>query len=154
MKEENIVEIKKRAEKILRENSIITLSGEKEILKMVQEITNSDGDNIELKAKTLDDIERYLYIKEKMNLAEKDIAFLNELSKSLKEQEVRENDFGTPPLFILKNTASGKDEFFLTRKALKKYMTIRKKDEKRIVEVSSNDSLEIARLIEVIKRNF
>ena len=152
--ENKIIEIKKRTEKILKENSIITLSGEKEILKKVKEIADSDVDNIELKAKTLDDIERYLYVKEKMNFAGKDFEFLKELSESLREQEVRENDLGTPPLFILKNTASGKDEYFLTRKALKKYITTRKKGEKRIVEVSSNDSLELAHLIEVIKRNF
>lgn len=151
--ERKIIEIKKRAEKILRENSIITLSGEREILKKVQEIANSDENNIDVKEKTLDDIERYLYIKEKMYFAEKDFEFLKELSMLLKEQETRCYDSGNPILFKIVNSID-KDAFFLTRKNMNEYLEINGVKDKKFIEILSGNCEELVKLLEIVKRNF
>lgn len=147
------LEIKNRAEKIARENSIIILSEEKEILEKLQEISSGNGDNIELKEKTLEDIERYLFVKEKMKFAEKDLKFLRELSKSLREQETRLSDTGNPILFKI-NNALGNEMFFLTRENLNKYLDVNKDQTRNIIEILSGNSEELVELLECVKRNF
>jgi len=145
--------IKERAEKIARENSIILLSREKEILEKLQEIANYSGNDIELIEKTLDDIERYLSVKEKMNFAERDYNYLQKLSQLLKKQETRMSDSGNPILFKTVN-GMGEDMFFLTRKSLNNYLEINKNEGKKTVEILSGNSEELVILLEVIKRNF
>lgn len=44
--EKRILEIKNRAERIAKENSIIIFSEENEIIKKLQEIANTDGTNM------------------------------------------------------------------------------------------------------------
>lgn len=151
--ERKIIEIKNRAEKIAKENSVILLSGEKDILEKLHEIVNSDENNIELKSKTLDNIERYLYVKEKMNFAEKDFEFLKEISKLLKKQETRCYDSGNPTLFKIVNSI-GDDMFFLTRKNLNEYLEINGVKDKKIIEILSGNCEELVKLLEIVKRNF
>ena len=88
-----------------------------------------------------------------MQIAENDEEFLRNLSKELKQQEVRSTDIAVPPLFMIKNVV-GNNVFFLTRKAVKNYLSISSKTEKKIIEVPSSDSLEISQLLDIIKRNF
>lgn len=151
--EKKVFEIKNRAERIAKENSIIILSDEKEILEKLQEISNGGENNIELKEKTLDDIERYLFVKEKMKFAEMDFEFLKEFSKLLKEQETRMSDSGNPILFKTINS-SNEDMFFLTRKALKEYLEVNKTEDKKIIEILSGNCEELVKLLEIVKRNF
>ena len=54
---------------------------------------------------------------------------------------------------MIKNVV-GNNVFFLTRKAVKNYLSISSKTEKKIIEVPSSDSLEISQLLDIIKRNF
>lgn len=106
-----------------------------------------------MKGKTLDDIERYLYVKEKKQFAEKDLKFLEEISKSLRKQETRLSDTGSPILFKIHN-ALGKEIFFLTRENLNKYLDANKDEGRNIVEISNGNSEELVELLEIVKRNF
>ena len=57
---------------------------------------------------------------------------------------------------MIKNR-QGQEMFFITRKALNEYIKCNKNnlsENKTIIEISSNNSYELEKLIEIIKRNF
>ena len=59
-------------------------------------------------------------------------------------------------LDMIKNS-QGQEMFFITRKALNEYIECNKKslsENKTIIEIPSNNSYELEKLIEIIKRNF
>ena len=77
------------------------------------------------------------------------------IAEELRMQEVRRTDISTPPLFVIKNR-QGQEMFFITRKALNEYIECNKKslsENKTIIEIPSNNSYELEKLIEIIKRN-
>ena len=150
--ENEIEEIRNRANKILSSYNMNVLSNEKKLLESLTKISNAEDIDVYYDTKTLNYIERYLIAKEKMQIAENDEEFLRNLSKELKQQEVRSTDIAVPPLFMIKNVV-GNNVFFLTRKAVKNYLSIGSKTEKKIIEVPSSDSLEISQLLDIIKRN-
>ena len=79
-----------------------------------------------------------------------------ENAEELRMQEVRRTGISTPPLFVIKNR-QGQEMFFITRKALNEYIKCNKNnlsENKTIIEISSNNSYELEKLIEIIKRNF
>ena len=149
-------DIKKRAEELLKRHSIETLTDEKRIIETLINFDDVDEKNIEYASKTLDILEKYLLIKEKEVLKEKDFEFLSELATKLREQSVRKTDSSNPPLFITKDS-SDNDVFFITRNALIEYLETIGKDPKSlgtIIEIPSSNSMELARLMEIIKRNY
>ena len=130
----SIEQIINKAKKIRGENSLEILKDEKEILEKLNEIEeNTTNENKEYNEKILIEIE-----------------------SELRKQEVRRTDISMPPLFVIKNS-QGQEMFFITRKALNEYIECNKKslsENKTIIEIPSNNSYELEKLIEIIKRNF
>ena len=152
--DKKILEIRKRAEKILGNQKIYTLTDEKEIIEKLEMISReTDVISLNYSSLTLDNIERYLFIKEKMKVAEKDLEFLNNLSKELNAQKTRITDISKPPVFKITNKI-GKDMIFLTRQALERYRKNNNKDNIKIIEIPSFNCQELSELLEIIKRNF
>lgn len=149
--ENKIDAIRERATNLLGNYSIAIFTDEVEILKILNELKEKEIIEVEHENKTLDYIERYLSAKEKMLISEKDLDFLKKLAKELREQEVRKTDSSNPPLFKITNSI-GEDMYYLTRTALKEYTNNSKND--KTIEIPSSNSIELAELIEIIKRNF
>lgn len=106
--------------------------------------------------KILIEIESYLKIKENTQMQIEDYRFLKAIAEEFRRQEVRRTDISMPPLFVIKNS-QGQEMFFITRKALNEYIECNKKslsENKTIIEIPSNNSYELEKLIEIIKRNF
>lgn len=147
----NIDDIRERANKLMGEHRIAVFTDETEIVMLLKEYKDKEITNVEYENKTLDFIERYLSAKEKMILAEKDEGFLKTLAKELREQEIRKTDASNPPLFKITNSI-GEDMYYLTRAALKKYTNSSKNN--KTIEIPSSNSIELAELLEIVKRNF
>ena len=151
--EERIANLKKRAENMMADTRITVLKDEKEILEKLNEITNTEGNNVQIDEKTLDCFERYLDSKEKMQLAENDMEFLKHLANGLKKQGVRKSDDCNPAMFKIINN-EGNEKLFLTRNSLKEYCEANSEDKNKVIEIPCNHSEELAMLLDVIKRNF
>lgn len=152
--ENKLEQLKKRAEYIFRNSSIDTFTGEKELIETLNAIGKLEKYD-ELSNTTLDIIERYLKAKEKMILKEEDAAFIKELSEDLKHQNIRRTDgIIYIPLFKLL-TVDGKEEYFLTRKRAEKHVEDNpNKYASDIIEIKENNNTDIARIIEILIRNY
>ena len=138
--------------KILEDSKVGTI--DRNLFNEIEE--NTTNANKELNEKTLIEIESYLKIKENTQIQIEDYKFLKAVAEELRKQEVRRTDISTPPLFVIKNS-QGQEMFFITRKALNEYVECNKKsllENKTIIEIPSNNSYELEKLIEIIKRNF
>ena len=82
--ENEIEEIRNRANKILSSYNMNVLSNEKELLESLTKISNAEDIDVYYDTKTLNYIERYLIAKEKMQIAENDEEFLRILSIEIK----------------------------------------------------------------------
>lgn len=153
MKDE-IEKVKNRADSIIGNKKIVTLINEADLITKINDIANNvDETNYYIYDKTLDAIENYLIEKEKLETQKEDMTFLKNLAKELREQQVRITDQRNPPLFVI-STELGNDIYFLTRKALEDYSNFNIKDNKKVVEIPSNRSVELSKLLDIIKRNF
>ena len=153
MKDE-IEKVKNRADKMIGNKKIVTLINEADLITKINDIANNvDETNYYIYDKTLDAIENYLIEKEKLETQKEDMAFLRNLAKELREQQVRITDQSNPPLFVI-STELGNDIYFLTRKALEDYSKFNIKNNKKVVEIPSNRSVELSKLLDIIKRNF
>lgn len=153
MKDE-IEKVKNRADSIIGNKKIVTLINEADLITKINDIANNvDKTNYYIYDKTLDAIENYLIEKEKLETQKEDMTFLKNLAKELREQQVRITDQSNPPLFVI-STELGNDIYFLTRKALEDYSNFNIKDNKKVVEIPSNRSVELSKLLDIIKRNF
>ncbi len=153
MKDE-IEKVKNRADSIIGNKKIVTLINEADLITKINDIANNvDETNYYIYDKTLDAIENYLIEKEKLETQKEDMTFLKNLAKELREQQVRITDQSNPPLFVI-STELGNDIYFLTRKALEDYSNFNIKDNKKVVEIPSNRSVELSKLLDIIKRNF
>lgn len=153
MKDE-IEKVKNRADSIIGNKKIVTLINEADLITKINDIANNvDETNYYIYDKTLDAIENYLIEKEKLETQKEDMIFLKNLAKELREQQVRITDQSNPPLFVI-STELGNDIYFLTRKALEDYSNFNIKDNKKVVEIPSNRSVELSKLLDIIKRNF
>lgn len=153
MKDE-IEKVKNRADSIIGNKKIVTLINEADLITKINDIANNvDETNYYIYDKTLDAIENYLIEKEKLETQKEDMTFLKNLAKELREQQVRITDQSNPPLFVI-STELGNDSYFLTRKALEDYSNFNIKDNKKVVEIPSNRSVELSKLLDIIKRNF
>ena len=149
--ENNIDVIRDRANRLMGEHKIAVFANETEILTLLKEYKDKEIINIEYENKILDCIEQYLSVKEKMILADKDNLFLKRLAKELREQEIRKTDDSNPPLFKITNSI-GEDMYYLTRSALKNYT--QNSNNNTTIEIPSSNSIELAELLEIVKRNF
>ena len=149
--ENNFDEVRDRASRLMGEHKIAVFTGETELLTILKEYKDKPITNSEYENKTLDCIERYLLAKEKMILTEKDNMFLETLAKELREQGIRKTDASNPPLFRITNSI-GEDMYYLTRSALKSYA--KNSNNITTIEIPSSNSIELAELLEIIKRNF
>ncbi len=77
-----LLEIRNRAERCLGETRIA--DGEAEINKILIELSETDNQDLEMKAKTIDNIHNYLLSKSKLKLLNSDLTFLQQLSSKLK----------------------------------------------------------------------
>ena len=146
--------VKNRADSIIGNKKIVTLINEADLITKINDIANNvDETNYYIYDKTLDAIENYLIEKEKLETQKEDMTFLKNLAKELREQQVRITDQSNPPLFVI-STELGNDIYFLTRKALEDYSNFNIKDNKKVVEIPSNRSVELSKLLDIIKRNF
>lgn len=153
MKDE-IEKVKNRADKMIGNKKIVTLINEADLITNINDISNNvDETNYYIYDKTLDAIENYLIEKEKLETQKEDTTFLRNLAKELREQQVRITDQSNPPLFVI-STELGNDIYFLTRKALEDYSKFNIKNNKKVVEIPSNRSVELSKLLDIIKRNF
>ena len=153
MKDE-IEKVKNRADSIIGNKKIVTLINEADLITKINDIANNvDETSYYIYDKTLDAIENYLIEKEKLETQKEDMTFLKNLAKELREQQVRITDQSNPPLFVI-STELGNDIYFLTRKALEDYSNFNIKDNKKVVEIPSNRSVELSKLLDIIKRNF
>ncbi len=153
MKDE-IEKVKNRADKMIGNKKIVTLINEADLITKINDISNNvDETNYYIYDKTLDAIENYLIEKEKLETQKEDTTFLRNLAKELREQQVRITDQSNPPLFVI-STELGNDIYFLTRKALEDYSKFNIKNNKKVVEIPSNRSVELSKLLDIIKRNF
>lgn len=153
MKDE-IEKVKNRADSIIGNKKIVTLINEADLITKINDIANNvDETNYYIYDKTLDAIENYLIEKEKLETQKENMTFLKNLAKELREQQVRITDQSNPPLFVI-STELGNDIYFLTRKALEDYSNFNIKDNKKVVEIPSNRSVELSKLLDIIKRNF
>lgn len=149
-----IEKVKNRADSIIGNKKIVTLINEADLITKINDIANNvDETNYYIYDKTLDAIENYLIEKEKLETQKEDMTFLKNLAKELREQQVRITDQSNPPLFVI-STELGNDIYFLTRKALEDYSNFNIKDNKKVVEIPSNRSVELSKLLDIIKRNF
>ena len=153
MKDE-IEKVKNRADSIIGNKKIVTLINEADLITKINDIANNvDETNYYIYDKTLDAIENYLIEKEKLETQKEDMTFLKNLAKELREQQVRITDQSNPPLFVI-STELGNDIYFLTRKALEDYCNFNIKDNKKVVVIPRNRSVELSKLLDIIKRNF
>ena len=152
--EDKLEKLKKRAELIFRNSSIDTFTGEKDIIETLNGIGKLKEYD-ELSNITLDIIERYLKAKEKMILKETDASFIKELADDLKHQNIRRTDgIVYIPLFKLL-TVDGKEEYFLTRKRAEKHIEENPNNyASDIIEIKENNNTDIARIIEILIRNY
>lgn len=170
MMNENVEKLRERAKSILDNNKIIVFSNEKEIMEILNSIANlEDETDLEIKTKTLECIEEYIKVKDKLIIANADYNYFKELAENLRSQKIRIEDttaFSDP---VFKINVKG-DEEFVTRKGAEKYMdanSTKYKDIKNndaqdaedrrqnnIFEIKSNRNFEIARVLEIIKRYF
>lgn len=152
--ENRLEEIRKRAEKILRNYSLDVLTDEKELMETLTDISKINEYN-ELLNKTLDYIERYLNAKQKMILKEEDSEFLKELAEDLKYQNTRRTDGVIyNPLFKL-ISKDEKEKYFLARKRAEKHLEKNKEQYKNdIIVLQDNDYTDLTKLLEIIVRNF
>lgn len=152
--EEKVQIVKERADKLIGNKKITTLIDEAELIKKLNEISQSvDETNYLAYSKTLDAIDGYLEEKEKLETQKKDNEFLKNLAKELREQQVRITDNSNPPLFVVENEL-GEDIYFVTRNALDKYCKCNFNGKKKVIEIPSNRSIELTELLEIVKRNF
>ena len=171
---DKIKEIRNRANSIMGSIDISTGRGDAELLNYLNELENREIEEFEIDIinKTLDNIETYFKVKRKMTLEINDYEYLKEIAKGLREQKVRVTDsvvFGEPVFKILTQNNNKEEEFyFITKQGAENFikanpLTYKQKaeddssEEKRkkdILAVKTNRNLELAKIIEIIQRNF
>lgn len=172
--EEQIKQVRNRANTIMGSIDISTGRGDAELLNYLNEIENKGilESEIDIINKNLDNIETYFKIKRKMTLEINDYEYLKEIARSLREQKVRVTDsvvFGEPVFKILTQNNNKEEEFyFITKQGAENFikanpLTYKQKAEedsseerrkKEILAVKTNRNLELAKIIEIIQRNF
>lgn len=174
MKDDRKLALKKKANDILANLNISTITDEVKTITFLQKLKQREieDNEEEILEKTLNNIEIYLHTKKMMQIETDDYNYLKEIAEILRKQNVRIKDgilYGEP-VFEIK-LDDGDVYYFITREGAKKFaethstMIERKnendediiKDERRkdnLMDVTINKNLEIGRIIEIIKRNY
>lgn len=177
--ENNIINLKDRAKRILGNYHFGIFVGSEVILKTLQEIIDNEIQEfeIEILSKTLDNIENHLLIKEQFVLQDEDLSFLRNIARELRNQKVRIEDQAafSSPIFKVHIDEKDKEKnfSFITRNGAKKYIEYNStllthlpstdnkvenektdRRENTLFDVENNTNLEIERIIDIIKRNF
>ena len=144
-------ELKEETEKMLRQFPVNMLEEEKEFFEPIDRLFLDDNlvdiDNAKKFIKTLED---YLKLKEKMLVEQKDFGYLKKFAKKLRSQNNEKIDSNNPPIFTIKNEI-GENMYYLTRESAEEYCTIHTDAE---IEIIHTNSFEIAKLLDILKRNF
>lgn len=170
-------EIKAKAQNLLLKNGIGVFVGDEKVLRILQEIIDNEitPEDIDITLKTVENIEKYLYTKSKMQIQEKDFEYLKNIAEVLRNQRVRieDNVAFESPVFKVSIDENDREKcfYFVTREGAEKYIesnsTLLKhlpepkenvsSEERRkstLFNIETNKNLEIERIIEIIKRNF
>lgn len=172
----SILELKERANKIFGNVSVEISIGDEQLLNILKDIANKEirEDEIELLSRTVDNIEKYFITKGKMKIKDKDYEYLKQLAEALRSQETRSADGVTEsPIFEVPLDEENKEKHeLITKDGLKTYVeahttTLKhlNREESKVVDgedrrkinlfnIGKNDNLELARIIEIIKRNY
>ena len=149
-------DICKYADKLLKKYTIDIFSSEVNIFELLNKISNEKNvENIDIK--TLNEIEKYLDTKVKIQNTQNDYNFLSELANNLELQKVRKSDKTEFKVISFKIKDIYNNEYtFLTRKCLKEYVKLHSDifDNPVIMEIDSKGNLELEKLLEIVKRNF
>lgn len=144
-------ELKEYSEKMLRSFSVNMLAEEKPFLELIDRLFVDDSlVDIDNAKKVIQTIEEYLKIKEKMLVEQGDFKFLKKFAEKLRKQKTRKIDIDNPPLFTIKNEI-GENMYYLTRESAEEYCAVHTNAE---IEMIHTNSFEIAKLLDILKRNF
>lgn len=153
MEKEKIVDY---AEKLLNKYDINILGNEVESFKIINRIAREKRVE-EFDYEKLKNIEEYIDTKIKMQVIKDDYRFLSELAKNLELQKIRKADDSRFKTISFKVKDINNNEYiFLTRKYLKKYVELNSNsfDNPTIMELDTQENVELEKLLEIIKRNF
>lgn len=148
---EEFKELKDYTQNLLNSFPINMLESERIFIEQIDKLFEDNNEvNIEGARKFIGIIENYLKMKQKMLIQQEDYKFLKELASKLREQEIRKSDQSNPALFKITNKI-GEDMYYFTRKSANEYKEINT-DAK--INLINTNSFEIARLVDILKRNF
>lgn len=154
---ENKEKFKEQAQKILSNYSIENIKGEEKTIKFLYDIVEDKIPLDEYSQSSLDNIDMYLSTKENMQIALKDLKFLNNLANSLKIQKIRKTDNNEFLMYQFKVIDIYKNEhFFLTRDAALEYIQNFSNifSVPNIIEIKVENNTQLASLLDIIKRNY
>ena len=172
MKEDQILELKKKANEILANTQIDVANNDLKLITFLQEIKEGkiEETEFEILDKTLKNIEKYFYTKMKMQIEVNDYEYLKKIAEILRTQKIRIEDnviCGQPVFKILLDedevyyfiTRDGAKNFIETHSTMlkEKDIQIDDDDERRksnLMQVSINKNLELGKIIDIIKRNY
>lgn len=167
--------VRERAKQILGNANFQVCLGEGKLISILEDI-KTNGNDEEIVAKTLDNIENYLITKSKMIIQNNDYEYLKRIATALREQKVRieESEPFCSPTFKVQIDEENKDKnfSFITREGAENFVdanstmlrhlpskekTTEESEERRkikLFDIESNKNLEIERILEIIIRNF
>ena len=149
-------EIQNKIKTILEDTAIADI--DKDIIETLERIEEEQNYDDKSVIETVNNIENYLSMKRKKRILEEDFRFMNNLAEKLREQETRLSDVDTTNCVLKFKITNINNETmsFLTREAAKDYMEKNCEDfgTSRYIEVSSENSLELRNVLDIIKRNF
>lgn len=150
------VSVQQKTKEILKKYDINTLSGEKKIIEMLDNLIYGKNTTKE-DEKLLSYIDKYLYIKSKMLENDAAYSYLKLLSERIKIQKVRKKDrMAYQVSFFKVKDVNGNEYLALTRE----YLNDKIKDNKDLfgssptIEIVPQESSELYELLEVIKKIF
>lgn len=153
MEKEKIIDY---AEKLLNKYDINIFGNEVESFEIINRIAREKRVE-EFDYEKLKNIEEYIDTKIKMQVIKDDYRFLSELAKNLELQKIRKADDSRFKTISFKVRDINNNEYiFLTRKYLKKYVELNSNsfDNPTIMELDTQENVELEKLLEIIKRNF
>ena len=150
------MEIHEKARQILSRYDIKTLSDDKKIIEILDDIMIKESPSEE-DEKMLSVINHYLYVKSKMIQNNAAYLFLKILSERINIQKVRKNDRIAYQVFLFKvKDKDGNAHFSLTRDNLKDKIKNNKElfGNSATIEIESQENTELYDLLENIKNMF
>ena len=85
-----------------------------------------------------------------MLLEQEDFRFLKKFAEKLRRQKTRKIDIDNPPLFAIKNEI-GEIMYYLTSESAEEYCAVHTNAK---IEIIHTNSFEIAKLLDILRKNF